>query len=174
MIIKNKINKKMSLVYAFWTADKYVYMTICKNQEWLEFELEDNCVILDRYYSKLWNIIDKKSGIPKKWGKDMYLEQLIDNLNPLENDPLFKEYKLKIDVEYYKLYAHQEKYAELYPQCYQHKKYPVAEELGDNWTMCPNCSEAYEVKKDQGYIECKNATCKIKFNNPYAKKFPSK
>ena len=102
MIIKNKINKKMSLVYAFWTADKYVYMTICKNQEWLEFELEDNCVILDRYYSKLWNIIDKKSGIPKKWGKDMYLEQLIDNLDPLENDPLFKEYKLKIDVEYYK------------------------------------------------------------------------
>ena len=40
--------------------------------------------------------------------------------------------------------------------------------------MCPNCSEAYEVKKDQGYIECKDATCKIKFNNPYAKKFPSK
>ena len=74
------INNKMHLVYAFWTADKYVYMTICKNQKWLEFELEDNCTIIDKIYSKLWSIKDKESGMPKKQRESTYLDQLIDKL----------------------------------------------------------------------------------------------
>lgn len=48
----------------------------------------------------------------------------------------------------------------------------VAEAIGDNWLICPECNEAFEVKEEQGVVKCTG--CYTKMNNPYAKEFPVK
>lgn len=46
----------------------------------------------------------------------------------------------------------------------------VAEAIGDNWVLCPECKEAFEVDPEQGVVQCTG--CYTKMNNPYAKIFP--
>jgi len=50
----------------------------------------------------------------------------------------------------------------------------LAEPIGENWVLCPECDEAFEVDENQGVITCTNVVCKAYMNNPYAKVFPKK
>ena len=61
------------------------------------------------------------------------------------------------------------KYAECFKNKYQDPDLKItAEPLGDNWVLCPECNEAFEVDKNQGVVTCPNVACKTKMNNPYA------
>ncbi len=181
MIIQNKETKKLYLVYSFWKTKECGYLIMDDSYDNYDYFDSinimgcDECIEIDKYYSKYWyTATNMTEGIVKEWWKEeMFIEVLFDSSAPASDDYLFMKYKTKIDAEYYKLYAWQEKFAELYPECYQVSNIKeFGKDLGDNWIMCPKCSEAYEVKNDQGYIDCQNKTCKIRFNNPYAKKFP--
>jgi len=65
------------------------------------------------------------------------------------------------------------KYAECFKEQYQDpSRKIIAEPIGENWVLCPECNEAFEVNDNQGVITCPNTVCKMQMNNPYAKKFP--
>lgn len=60
-----------------------------------------------------------------------------------------------------------------YFEDYQDPKIKLtAEYLGENWVICPECQEAFEVNCKQGTLTCTNIACKVKMNNPCAKEFP--
>lgn len=66
------------------------------------------------------------------------------------------------------------KYAECFKERYQDPNLNIiAESIGENWVLCPECDEAFEVDENQGVITCPNVACKTQMNNPYAKKFPT-
>ena len=67
------------------------------------------------------------------------------------------------------------KYAECFKERYQDPDIDlIAEEIGDNWVLCPECNEAFEVDKNQGVVYCPNVACKAILNNPYAPVRPLK
>ncbi len=67
------------------------------------------------------------------------------------------------------------KYAECFKENYQDPNLKIeAEPIGENFVLCPECNEIFEVKKDEGVITCPNIACRAKLNNPYAPKFPKK
>jgi hypothetical protein len=69
-----------------------------------------------------------------------------------------------------KIYPDKEYEFEEYFVEYQNPKIEiVAEAVGDNWVICPECNEAFEVKAEQGVVKCTG--CYTKMNNPYAKEF---
>ena len=77
---------------------------------------------------------------------------------------------------FYERFKHlipEKKYAEFFKERYQDKKILLsAESIGNNWVICPECDEAFEVDENKGVLVCPNIACKMGLNNPYAKKFP--
>ena len=41
-----------------------------------------------------------------------------------------------------------------------------AQAIGDNWVLCPKCSEAFEVDSDERVVRCPNRVCNVLLNNP--------
>ena len=49
---------------------------------------------------------------------------------------------------------------------YLNPEHKYAEAIGDNWVLCPECYESFQIDSNIGVIQCPNITCKIKYNNP--------
>jgi len=95
------------------------------------------------------------------------LYKALEYTEPIEMDKEFCERFKHLLPEY--------KYAECFEEKYQDPNLNmIAEPIGQNWVLCPECNEAFEVDEHQGVITCTNVACKVYMNNPYAKKFPSK
>ncbi len=141
--------------------------------------IDDNCNISTYAYS-FFEIIDVNLDNDFIYEYNIKMDIFILYSSSIKIDIFYEAYlhveSIRMDKNFINRYQHlisDYKIAELYPECYQASNIKeFGKDLGDNWIMCPKCSEAYEVKNDQGYIDCQNKTCKIRFNNPYAKKFP--
>ncbi len=45
----------------------------------------------------------------------------------------------------------------------------TAKAIGDNWVLCPECHEAFEVNPVDKVVQCLNVACETYLNNPYYK-----
>lgn len=64
-------------------------------------------------------------------------------------------------------------YAQCFKERYQDPNIKIeAEPIGENWVLCPECHEVFEVSPDQGVVKCQNIACRELLNNPYAPKMP--
>ena len=74
----------------------------------------------------------------------------------------FKIAKDKIDKEFAYYFAEKKEY--------QYENIEItAEAIGQNWVLCPECNEAFEVEKEHEIIICQNVACRTQMRNPYAK-----
>ena len=166
MLIRDKRNNKNYLVYGYFGVyGNPVYITYDDKYSPLNFISSDECEILDNTPSKYWIKYGDNTYLPEGWNDENYLYELVDDLAPLE-DKKFREAKEKIDKEFYHFYGNDRVE-------YQDPNISLtAEPIGENWVLCPECNEAFEVDKNQGVITCPNIVCKIQMNNPYAKTYP--
>ena len=133
--------------------------------------------------SELFEIID---ATPSKYWKSSFgklASEKIDNGtmigfsewvdNPIIYEKLLDDDEVALLLFYkYKKLIEKENILLFCSEFYQNPNIKeVGINLGDNWIMCPNCGEAYEIIKEKGTIECINLACKLKFNNPCAKEF---
>ena len=155
MLIKNNKTDIKSLVYGvYYVNDNQRYITFDNSLKIVDIQIEEECEVIDNKYSKYWIDINHKL-LPKEWNYILFLEELVDNPAPL-NDDIFREVKERIDKEF--LY---------YDICKIDKKMVDinAIEIGESWVLCPECDEAFEVDKNSKIINCNS--CEIELNNPY-------
>ncbi len=169
MLIRDKKNwNKEYLVYGYYKVyDDIIYITYEDKYSPLHFVSSKDCEILDDTPSKYWIKYGENTYLPEGWNDENYLYELVDDLAPLE-DKKFREAKEKIDKEFYHFYGNDKLE-------YQDPNINItAEPIGENWVLCPECNEAFEVDKNEGVVICPNIACRAKMNNPYAKKLPKK
>ncbi|CAA7194589.1 hypothetical protein [Chryseobacterium potabilaquae] len=112
--------------------------------------------VTDNRMSKYWDGFIGKENYPveiifpnliafKEWKNNKYFEEeMMDNIG--DANVIFKKYQNLIDNEY------------------PNNQLQNAILAGDNWVICYNCDEAWEIKNNDGVIECPK--CNIKQNNP--------
>jgi len=158
MLISDKENGKKYLVYG---VSGNMFITYESDEHPLNLLFQDEVKILDDTPSKYWIKYADNTYLPEGWNDENYLYELVDDLNPISNKK-FKDAKEKIDKEFaYYFVNDNEKYQDPNIKI-------TAEPIGDNWVLCPECNEAFEVDKEQGVITCPNVACRTKMNNPYA------
>ena len=156
-------NDKEYLVYGFYSVHgNRIFIAYEDGRSPLSCISENESEILDSTYSKEWIKYDDNTYLPEGWSDTDFLYELVDDLSPLTTEK-FKTMKDKIDNEF--SYYFEDNLKELQNPNILY----VAEAIEDNWVLCSECNEAFEVKKEDGIIVCRNIACKIKMSNPYAK-----
>ena len=183
-ISKNKEYEIITILFIKWeTSEKtydIIYYIINDNYE-ISFASESDFIIIDSkleldfiYEQKVFvqRYTTKEQRIPSYvlYPKSVDIRCLYNALEytePIEMDKSFCERFKHLLPEY--------KYAECFKERYQDPDIDlIAEEIGDNWVLCPECNEAFEVDKNQGVVYCPNVACKAILNNPYAPVRPLK
>lgn len=115
--------------------------------------------ITDNRLSKYWEGYDKNDSFYplknpiypnlisfKEWRDDEYFEwKMFENTD--DANEIFQKYKNLIDNEY------------------PNDQLENAVSVGDNWVMCFNCDNSWEISNNNGVIECPK--CNTRQNNPY-------
>ncbi|ALR31268.1 hypothetical protein ATE47_12375 [Chryseobacterium sp. IHB B 17019] len=114
-------------------------------------------IVTDNRMSKYWEGLTGKENYPidtffpnlitfKEWKCNKFFEEeMMDNIG--QANTIFKKYKSLIDNEF------------------SNNQLQNAVPIGDNWVMCFNCNNSWEIANNNGVIECPK--CKTRQNNPY-------
>ncbi len=154
------------------------------------FEIGEEFTVLSLYYDSIYPIVE---FYEYGWG---HISSAPLFMFDVLNDTPSKYWKVRFNEEYktillqpelfYDKYFHdkfsdqdpevEKAFFELYElmveeDATQHPnpKYKYAEALGDNWILCPECAEAFQVDSNVGVVTCPNIACKTKLNSPYYK-----
>lgn len=160
-----------------------------------DFEIGEEFTVLGLYYNSIYPIVEfYKYGWGSTSSAPLFMFDIIDDTPSKYWKVRFnKEYKtLSLQPElFYDKYFHdkfsdqdleaEKAFFELYDlmveedvtQC-PNPKYKYAEALEDNWALCPECAEAFEVNPDDKVIKCPNVTCGTYLNNPYTREYLKK
>lgn len=162
MLIQNQENQEKYAVYAIYYSQLGTQYIIFEDDVQLACIVRSGDYnILDATPSSHWITTNENNLIPKSWDYPMFLEVLVDNPAPLEDD-IFRQAKEAIDQEFPDYFIdHTLEYQDAGLAL-------IAEAIGDDWVLCPECKEAFEVNPKQGVIKCTG--CYTEMNNPYAKK----
>ena len=155
----------------------------------------DEVEVVDSTYSKYWVTIKTKDNkwilyLPKDWVKEIdpiYYNGRMDEVDGFWYviDDIYGSTCAHMvlgltydeECEYVKLiYKEHEGHECLNEKTYSQYQDPnikiEAEPIGENWVLCPECHEVFEVNPDQGVVKCPNIACRELLNNPYAPKMP--